>query len=161
MQREMPIEQRVIKPMFTLHDDVDGYINMRKEYLRDMDPSGYKTAVRLLESYEHWQMLLRTKWFAAAKEMWDKELAAKLEAEATDTLRGIMNDVGDNVKTSERITAAKALLGKAKTIGKQPVESKGRGRPSKEEVEGELKREAQLNKEEQEDLARIRLVENK
>lgn len=154
MWSTMPQHQRLIPPMYSLHDDVEGCINFRKEYLADMDPSGYKTATRLLENYDHWQYLMRTKWFKAAKAEWDKELAAKMEAEASDVLRSIMRGDDESVKISEQISAAKVMLGKSKTIGKAE-ETLKRGRPSKEEVQGELKEQARLTKEEQEDLERI------
>lgn len=144
-----------IEPLFTLHHDQPGLINFRKEYLKDMDATGYKTAVRLLEDYDHWQLLMKSKWFKEAKEEWDKELSAKMEAQALDVLKVIMKG-GDDVKVSEQIAAAKALLGKSKTIIKE--DKPRRGRPTKEEIEGHLKEEARLTKEEMEDLARIKKV---
>lgn len=156
MSRNMAIADRVIEPIYTLHDDVDGMINFRKEYVRDMDPTGYKTAMRLLESYDHWNLLMRGQWFREAKSEWDKEIAAILEKEATDVLRGIALDC--DLKPAERTSAAKAILGRVKAIkggDKAPV---GRGRPSHEEVQGELKRQAALTKDELEDLKRIKGV---
>ena len=154
---ELPHDRRTCQPMFTLHEDKEGLINFRKEYVRDMDPTGYTTATRLLENFDHWGRLMGTKWFKEAKKEWDKELAAKMDAEATAVLQKILKG-GDEIKTSEQIAAAKVMLGKAKTVGKKPVVSVGRGRPSKEEVEGELKNQARLTKEEQDDLDRIRKI---
>lgn len=155
-QQQMPEDRKLIEPMYTLHNDVKGMINFRKEYIRDMDPTGFKTANRLLENYEHWNLLMRTKWFREVKAEWDKELAAKMDADATDVLKEIMKG-GDDIKTSERIAAAKVMLGKAKALGPKPETSK-RGRPSTDEVNGELKEQARLTKEEQEDLKRIRSI---
>lgn len=155
LQRDMTLISRVIEPMFSLHDDVEGCINFRKEYIRDMDPSGYKTATRLLENYDHWKLLMKSPWFREAKKEWDEELQAKQEAEAMEVLREIMKG-GDDVKVSEQIAAAKAVLAKTERStksGKPP-----RGRPTTEEVEGQLKEEARLSREEQEDAARIQLV---
>lgn len=143
-----------IEPMFSLYDDVEGLINFGKEYVKDMDPTGYKTAVRLLENYDHFKQLCQTKWFQEAVVEWNKEIAAKMEQEATDILRGIALD--SDLKPAERISAAKAILGKAKAI-KAPREAV-RGRPSTEEVQGELKRQAALTKDELEDLKRIKGV---
>lgn len=155
MQIDQPIASRIIEPMFTLHEDKPGLINFRKEYVRDMDPTGHKTANRLLESYEHYNMLMKLKWFKDAKKEWDKELGAKMEQEATDVLMEIMKG-GEDFKTTERISAAKVILGKAKVVNKEPLQQKGR--PSKAQIEGELKEQARLTKEEQEDLKRIRSI---
>lgn len=148
--------RRVIEPMYSLYDDVEGLINFGKEYVKDMDPTGYKTSLRLLENYDHWQQLSRTRWFKEAKIEWDKELAAKMEQEATDILRGIALD--SDLKPAERISAAKAILGRAKAVKAPEKAPTTRGRPTNEEVTGELKRQASLTKEELEDLKRIRGV---
>jgi hypothetical protein len=160
--RDLPVDKRTFQPMFSLHDDIEGLVNFRQEYVRDMDPTGYKTATRLLENYDHWQLLMKSKWFKEAKAEWDKELAAKMEKEALDALRGIIiADDESGVKISDRISAAKVLLGKSKTIkGDMEKGELKRGRPSKEEVQGALKEEVRLSKEEEEDASRIRLVKN-
>lgn len=148
----------MIEPLFSLNHDVKGLINFRKEYVRDGDPTGYKTGTRLLENYDHWLLLMRTNWFSEAKKVWDVELASKMDSEAVTVLTDIMRG-GEDVKTSERIAAARILLGKAKTIGKPEKKDPVRGRPSKEEIEGNL---VNLTKEEktlQDDLKRIRAVD--
>ena len=106
MQREMPIADRLIDPMYSLHDDVEGVINFRRCYVEDMDTTGYKTANRLLENYDHWNLLMRGKWFKEAKAEWDKEIAARMEQEATDTLMAIIRLKNEDVKVSEQISAA-------------------------------------------------------
>lgn len=159
MSRELPIDLRTIEPIYTLHVDHGNLINFGRVYVNDMDPTGYTTANKLLENFDHFQLLLKSKWFREAKEQWDKEIAARMEKEAVDKLRSILRD--DDVKTSEQLTAAKALLSKAKDVSNDKGSvraSNRRGRPSKEEVEGALKEEMRLTKEEQDDLARIKLV---
>lgn len=155
---EIPAGRTTVEPMFSLYDDVEGLINFGKEYVACMDFTGTKVAARLLENYDHFLQLSKTKWFSEARVEWDKEIAAKMEQEATDILRGIALD--SDLKPSERTTAAKALLGRAKQ-GKasERAPSGLRGRPSNEEVQGELKRQAALSKDELEDLARIRKVD--
>jgi hypothetical protein len=154
MSREMPDDRKTCKPMFSLHDDVEGLVNFRKEYVRDMDTTGYKTATRLLESYDHFLLLQKGRWFREAKEEWDREIAAKMQKEAIDKLRGILND--DDSKPAEQIAAAKALLTKSKEITKEPVRKPGR--PSKDAVEGRMKEEVRLTKDELDDMKRIGLV---
>lgn len=152
----LPISLRTTKPLFSLYGGVPGYPSFRDEYVNDMDPTGYKTATRLLENYDHLQQLMTSKWFREAREEWDREIAARMEQEAMDTLLGLLRASEEDVKVTERISAAKALLTKSEKILKGPAS--GRGRPSKEEVAGALKEEARLSKEEQEDLKRIRIV---
>ncbi|MAZ33873.1 MAG: hypothetical protein Tp178MES00d2C33159091_48 [Prokaryotic dsDNA virus sp.] len=156
IQRSLPLERRLIEPMYSLHDDIDGMINFRKEYVRDMDTTGYKTASRLLENYDHWNEFMKAKWFREAKEEWDKEVNAKLEQEATDALRGLLA-LGGDLKPSEAISAAKAIFTRVDR-DKASEGLKTRGRPSKEEVRGKLKEEARLTKEEEDDAARISMM---
>lgn len=147
------IDKRVSDPLFSLHRDRPGLINFRKEYLKDEDETGYKTSVRLLEGFHHFEYLMKTcRWFREAKEEWDRELKAKLRARALDVVKVLAED--ETAKHSERLAAAKTLLSETKA----PAPKGNRGRPTKEEVEGELKREAELSKEMKEDLERIRLV---
>jgi len=159
MSIELGPNRCTIEPMYSLHQDVDGLINFRKEYIKDMDPTGYKTATRLLENYDHFLFLMRSNWFKTAKAEWDKELAAKMEQEALDKLRGILNATESDIKPSERISAAKALLARSDALkaSGEPQNAKKRGRPTKDEVAGALKEEIRLTKEEMEDLERIGL----
>lgn len=151
MYINLPYAVRTTEPLFTLHHDVEGYTNFRKEYIKDRDPTGYKTAVRLLENYDHFLLLMKSSWFAEAKKIWDEELSAKLEAEATDVALSIMKD--QDLKPTERLAAAKLILGKAKATGKP--DKAPRGRPTKEEVQGNLKIETEAEKALNDDLARI------
>lgn len=153
----MGLDVRSMKPMFSLHQDVPGVINFRKEYVRDGDVTGYKTGTRLLENYDHWQLLMRASWFREAKKVWDEELASKMDSEALQTLTEIMRDT-EGAKTSERISAARILLQKAKQISSTPKAKNERGRPSKEEIEGNLKILTEEEKILQDDIRRIRAV---
>ncbi len=153
--RMMAEGDRVVdfKPFFTLHHDVDGYINFRKEYLKDEDPTGYKTANRLLEDYDHWMFLMKNPWFREAKAQWDVELEAKLKSKALSIFETLALD--SDLKPAERISAAKAMLALAT---QKPASKRLAGAPTREEVDGELKRQAGAEKELQEDLARIGIV---
>lgn len=149
----MEQDKRSRDPIFSLHRDRPGLVNFRKEYLEDEDETGYKTAVRLLEGFHHFEYMLKTcKWFRDAKEEWDRELKAKLRARALDVVKQLAEDF--EAKHSERLAAAKTLLFETKA----PTPNKARGRPTKEEIEGELKREVELSKEVMEDLERINKV---
>lgn len=151
--RDMPIGLRTFEPLYSLNHDIPGYINFRTEYIKDEDPTGYKTSKRLLEDYSHWQLLMATQWFQDCKKIWDEELDAKLEARAMDAMKSLMMD--EELKPAERIAAAKIVL--SKTGVKQPKQP-ARGRPSKDEVQNNLREATEAEKALQDDLARIGLV---
>lgn len=145
-------KERSVQPVFTLSKEVEGFICFGKEYVAALDPSGYKITQTLLNGdYKHWITLIGCSWFRDAKEEWDKEIDAKLFAEGMDAVRSIKDD--DEVPASVRLQAARMLVQKGY---KEKVPN--RGRPSKDEVKGELKRAAQEINEVDKDLERIRLV---
>lgn len=128
---QLPIEMRAIEPAFSLHIKRDGLICFREEYVNDGDMSGYTTSVRLLGDYGYWKHLMKAGWFRDAVAEWNEELEAKLYAEGMAKIRTLASSDDKGA-----LTAAKYLA------DKQFKEDKGkvvRGRPSKEEVEGNLK----------------------
>lgn len=147
----MPIEKRTVEPPFTLNRPKEGYVCFREEYVKDADPTGYKTALRILGDYDYWEMLMRVQWFREAKENWDRELEAKLQSENIQKIRELAK--GEDAKA---LNAAKFLATLEYKKGtKTPAK---RGRPSNEEVEGHLKEAARERSEVDEDAARIQLV---
>lgn len=148
-------DECTIEPMYSLYYDYDGIPNFRKEYVRLGDPSGYKLAELYLEDYDHWEMLMRCSWFREAKEQWDRELDAKLTAEGMDAVKTLA-DGGEGVSPAVQLQAAKFMATKAYR-DKGDAKPK-RGRPSKEEVEGNLKQETADAKAFADDLKRIQLV---
>lgn len=137
---------------YTLHKDREGCINFGKRYVELADPSGYKISQELLHDYRHWQALMECQWFKVAKELWDQELEAKLTAEAIDTIRTIAK-LGD-ANPGQALSAAKFLAEK----GYRKKEEKTRGRPSKAEIEKELKKDMEEQKEIAADLSRLRVI---
>jgi hypothetical protein len=147
------LEGRTIQPMFTLHQEREGLICFGKEYIKDMDPTGYKTSQRLLEDYSHFKLLLKSPWFRNAKEAWDEEINAKLEAEGLTQIREISRSgEEDGVKAATRLAAAKILLNHGKSSNKVVRKA---GRPTAEEVAGEMKNAIKDRTEIEEDAARI------
>lgn len=141
-------EPEYYEPIFTLYDDKEGLVNVRKTFVELGDPTGYKWAMAYLDSWEHWRILEKCSWFRKALETWRDELAAKVQAEALDIIREIAQRQGDK----QSLPAARFLAQRAWEKGSV------RGRPSKAELTGELKRAAQAISEEDEDLKRIGLV---
>lgn len=141
------------KAPYTLYNDREGCTNFGKMYVDLGDTSGYKITQTLLGGdYKHWLVLMKCNWFVEAKEVWDKELEAKLYSQGLDAIKAIAKDE----QAKGRLQAAKILvdLKSGPKIG-----SKGsRGRPSTEEVQGYLKEAAHAEKALQDDLERIRSV---
>lgn len=138
-----------IDPVFTLRHDKPGLISGRKTFVELGDPSGYKWAMKYLGDWDHWLVLEQCTWFQEYLAEWRKELDAKIASEAMDRIREIAQDPND-----------KSSLTAAKWLASKPWNQKAgsaRGRPSKEEVQGELKRQTQKLTQEDEDAARINL----
>lgn len=148
----MPIEMRSVEPPFTLNNPKEGYICFREEYVKDSDPTGYTTAKRIFGDYSYWEFLCGISWFKEAKQKWDVELDAKLQSEGMKKIRELAG--GEDAKA---LAAARFLALLEHKKGKISVK---RGRPSKEEIEGNLKAETQNRKEIDADAERIRLIVN-
>lgn len=145
-------ESKTILPPFTLNTDKPGLINFGKKYMEYGDVTGYKVTMELFKDYSYWDFLMRSSWFREAKEGWDRAIHAKQISIATDAL----NDIAKNEEDKGRLSAAKFLFDNGlKGLGLGPAK---RGRPSKEEVEGQMKKDAASIKEIEDDLKRIRGV---
>jgi hypothetical protein len=142
--------EREIKPPFSLYRDREGMINFGARYVELGDPSGYKISKELLGDYKLWLQLMKCKWFRAAKEIWDKELDAKLSSEGLDKLRHIL----ETGLPAQQLVAAKYLANKEH----RRVRGSTKGRPSKEAVDKAAREQAELDRELEDDAKRIRLV---
>lgn len=145
---ELPNDQQVFDPPFTLHKDKPGRINFGTAYVASRDPTGYKVSQQLLGSYSHWQALLSCRWFNAAKEIWDKELDAAIQSEAMDEIKTLMKEG----LPAQKLAAAKYLANK--DYRKDNTASKGR--PRREDINRAAKDMAATEREVLDDLARIR-----
>lgn len=142
-----PIDSRTIEPVFTLYEDKPGLINARKTFVELGDPTGYQWAVLYLGDWSHWEELWKASWFREAVEVWRNELRMKQQAEAIKTI----SKIAANPEDKQSLSAAKYLAEQAWTKGQ-------RGRPSKSEVQGNLKKAIEAMSVEDEDLKRIGLV---
>jgi hypothetical protein len=145
---ELPIDMRRHEPPFTLNNEKEGFLCFRKEYVNDGDPTGYTTAMRIFKDYFYWEYLCGIAWFNEAKEGWDRELDAKLKAEGIKKIRELAQ--GDDPKA---LNAAKFLA----TLDYKRGGLK-RGRPSKEEIDGNIKAAIKDRQAIDDDAARIKLV---
>lgn len=140
------LDTKTILPVFSLHQDIPGLINARRTFVELRDPTGYKWALRYLASYEHFTRLLTTTFFRDAVTEYTEEIKILIRSEALEKIISLSK--GD---TTQAGMAAKYLA------NYDWEKNQSRGRPSKEELKGELKRAAHALTEEQEDAKRIGL----
>ena len=140
-----PMEERVIHPVFSLYNDRPGCINCRKTFLELRDITGYKWAIKYLGDYAHWLRLIDIPWFKTAYESWKAELIHQLKSEAINKIVEIAS--GDS---SQSLPAAKYIV-------EEGWKGSKRGRPSKSEMDAELKRATKEAEATEEDFERIGL----
>lgn len=146
----LPIDQRMIDPFFSLYKDREGLINFGKKYVELRDPTGYAVSQELLGDYNLWTVLMNCRWFIAAKEIWDKELDAALASEAMIKIRELLTDG----LPAQQLAAAKYLANKEYRKDK----SSNKGRPSNAEVARQAREQVEIEKALAADFQRIKAV---
>lgn len=106
----------------------------------------YEAALKLVASIEHWNRLVANDWFVSGNG--DYHWTSLVQWREEQSQRKIALVEGQLMKKAQEgnITAAKTLLG---------MHQDNRGRPSKEEVEGKKKKEANRGNEYENDANRI------
>lgn len=134
-------------PVFTLKEFDDGDLpSLRQLFLSYNDPTGYKFALDVLGSYEHWKKLCSLKWFNEDYlQSWLEELEIKLTSEGLKTI----NDVaaGDS---AQAFNASKFLVSKGWTPTK--------GRPTKADIKKAAHIQAEVEDRVSDDLSRLKVV---
>jgi hypothetical protein len=119
-------------------------------YVQYSDPAEYTFATENLGSYEHWKRLVECSFFEPYLAEMRVSLDAKLESEALQAAR----KVAQAGLGPQSLQAAKWLHDAVK----EPKTK--RGRPSKDEVQGELRRTAKEQSELDSDLKRLGILNN-
>lgn len=131
--------------IFFRKDGCNKLRSLHQLYLEAEDPSEYDFAVSTLGNYEHWKALIALDFFQPfLKEMRDT-LGIKLDAKTVRAAKLCMSEGTGPVA----LQAAKWLNARVVKTGKT------RGRPSNDEIEGELKRKAEERAEIEQDLRRL------
>ncbi len=123
------------------------YPSLKKLYLEESDPEEWLFAEKHLYDWPHWQRLCKNVVVSKHIEEWREELRISLRSEGIATLI----DLAVNDKSYQ---AAKWLADEGWIKNK-------RGRPSNEEVEGELKKRADVDKKFAEDFQLLKLHKGK
>jgi hypothetical protein len=120
----------------------------RDWFLHFEDLSGYEVAMKFLGSKEHWdKMYNASEWFRDAVEEWKVELRARLAARAMEAIQAMVTD--PDTPPSQRLSAAKFVVD---NLTEKPDK---RGRPSREVVSGQLKKEIETIKDSDADWERM------
>jgi uncharacterized protein YoaH (UPF0181 family) len=93
---------------------------------------------------------MKTKWFPAAKKLWDEELEAKLASKAIDKIQELM----EHGLPAQQLAAAKYLANKEYRRDSKAT----KGRPTSAQIAEAAREEAIVDKQLAEDFQRISLV---
>lgn len=116
-----------------------GMISLYEKYMAIADPTEYQVAIQIFGSWEHWQALLKSKWFVELVTEWREELKVQMESERYFEMK-------KNVKDPKTAVAATKWLADRYTGKAKPT----RGRPSAQEKKNHLR----AVKEEDDELTR-------
>lgn len=142
-------------PIFTLKEedwtDPDGndLISLRRIYIESLDPTEYLFSQRAFGSWKHWTRLRTLNWFSPFYDEWKVELDARLRSLGTRALL----ELSQGTALASNPAAARYLANGEYWHKSGPK----RGRPTREEVEGERKRIAEFKEELADDANRIGL----
>ena len=151
----VPDDKKNIWPKFRLYGSVqneEDLISCEDTFVEIGDPTGYMWAEKYLGTYDHFRYLMdKCSWFREAYSTWLDTLKTKLIAESIYKIREIATS-----ESPQALVAAKYLAG-IEWENKNKGDGSKRGRPSKEEVKGELKKQVKILEEEAQDMERIGL----
>ncbi len=128
-------------------DHPSGLPSFRRLYLEIADPTEYRQASELVGGWAHWQALNQSRWFDEFITPIREELEIKLRSEA---LLAAYMIIGSG-KQGELQAAKFFAEGKYKP-------SRGRGRPSKADIESEVRKQAAINSRIRGDMERLGLT---
>lgn len=120
------------------------YKSLKKLYLDRADPVEYLFATENLYDWDHWQRLCKNKVLKRHIDKWREELHLYLMSEGVSSLIDLSID-------KQHVQASKYLADRGWDVSKV-------GRPTKEQVEGEIKKKAEAETEYDNDFEVIRLI---
>lgn len=147
---ETSLDKSLVK--YTLADeDREGYPSLYRLYMEMGDLTEYEFATTYFYNWDHWKKLCVAGWFIPHVARWREELDLKTKAEA---LKRIKQEAKDP-KAKNTFSANKILIDRSWENSKPKTPKRKAGRPTQEEVTGELKRTTKEARELGEDWARI------
>lgn len=137
--------------VYTLKDKdhtVDGitYPSLYRLYMEEEDLTEYNFANKYLNGWSHWLEISNATWFKEYAKRWREELYLKISARALNQIKALSKTTSRDAFAAQRYLIEKGWL---------PKDEKSRGRPTKEQVQQEAKRQAQDQTFLKEDFARL------
>jgi len=135
--------------LYTLkREDHEGFPSLYQLYMASVltDPMEYHFATTYLDGWSHWERLQESTWFKPHLEKWRREADVRRSAQALKNILTVSKS-----SSREALAASRYLLEK----GWVPKPTNQKGRPSKEEVNAELMRQAEEDKSLQSDAERL------
>jgi hypothetical protein len=134
------------KVKYTLKDfDHQGYPSLYRLYLEVSDPTEYTFATKHFYNYDHWMKVSQTRWMAPLVSKWRTELELKIRSAALARL----------IAEGKATTSKNSFQANKYLLEKGWLDKESKGRPSKEAVQAEAKRQAAELKTLDEDYLRI------
>ncbi len=133
-----------------LASDGKTYVSMKRIYLEMEDVTEYEFALATLGSFTHWETLCKSPWFKEHLDQWRKELNLKIKA------RGVKAIMQAAIGGEQPSFQAMKYLADNQYMEKKSA----RGRPSKEDIKAELRKEVNINKTFKDDAERLGLTFN-
>lgn len=138
--------------LYTLADEDRGdALSLYRLYMELGDLTEYDFATKYFYNWDHWKQLCAVSWFTPHVARWREELDLKTKAEA---LKRIKEEAKDP-KAKNTFSANKILIDRSWENSKPKSPTRKAGRPTREEVAGELKREVKEAKIIEDDYRRI------
>lgn len=129
----------------------DTYKEYYKLYIEEDDPTEFSFVKKHIGSLEEWDCICNTSWFKSIILQWRREVELKIKSKALKALRIVAS--GD---TRDAFVANRYLLD-----GNWKETKSKRGRPSKQEIQDEVNRQASDTKKIEDDWERIFSTNNK
>ena len=117
--------------------------SLKRLYLETEDVTEYEFATTYLAGWKHWQALLGNKQILSHVEQWREELEIKIRSKAVKSI------------ASQAFSKDKPSYQAAKFLADREYVKNRKGAPTKEEVEGEKKRQAAMSDEVAEHIERM------
>ena len=135
-----------LEPMYTLRPyPINGIPSLRQAYMAERDLTGYIFAEKYLYNYKHFIRLKSSKVIGAHIAEWEEELEILIRAESVSNLIKLAQEEGN------------LGMQAAKFIASKGYDKAGKGRPSKEDINKEAKRQVRLKEEVASARERIKL----
>lgn len=136
------------KVLYTLKDqDHEGYPSLYRLYMECSDPTEYRFATQYFDGWAHWEDISLCDWFRPHIEKWRRELEVRTRSEA-------LARILDTAKSGN----PKTLMQSNKFLldgGWVSKDQRKVGRPTKEAIQKETARLADIQRQLNEDLERV------